>query len=106
MNGRHNFGTGCVGLLTGQFFHGQPEASRMILAAESISGPSYVAVALLLLEKDDDAYQADEPGDNGNARELEIGSVGQKHRSRFPSIGRWHRWYTIPTEKRLKHVRL
>ena len=51
----------------------------MILAAEPLSALGYVAVALLLLGKDDDAYQADQPGDNGNARELKIGSVGQKH---------------------------
>ena len=51
----------------------------MILAAVLLSGLGYVAGALLLLEKDDDTYQADEPRDNGNARELKIGSVGQKH---------------------------
>jgi hypothetical protein len=48
----------------------------MILAAELLSGLGYVAVALLLPEEDGDACQADEPGDNRNARELEIGSVG------------------------------
>ena len=78
----------------------------MILAAVLLSGLGYVAGALLLLEKDDDTYQADEPRDNGNARELKIGSVGQKHWRCFSSMGRWHRWYTILTEKRLKHVRL
>ena len=55
----------------------------MILAAVLLSGLGYVAGALLLLEKDDDTYQADEPRDNGNARELKVGSVGQKHWGRF-----------------------
>jgi hypothetical protein len=58
----------------------------MILVAELLSGPGYVAVALLLLEKNDDAYQADEPGDNGSARELKIGSEGQKHWSGLPWV--------------------
>src|ERR1700722_9325943 len=106
MNGRHDFRTGSVGLLTGQFCHCQPKAPRMILAAVLLGGMGYVAVALLLPQKDGDARQADEPGDNGNARELKIGSIGQKHRRCFSSISRWQRWYTIPTEKHLKQARL
>ncbi|HSY27861.1 MAG TPA: hypothetical protein VK832_10190, partial [Burkholderiaceae bacterium] len=71
----------------------------MVLAAVLLGGMGYVAVALLLPQEDGNACQADEHGDHGTARELKIGSIGQKHWRCFSSIGRWDRWYTTLTEK-------